>query len=101
MVCLLLQKLAMELLLQVSSPLCCERNYSIYSFINSMKRSKMTPRRAEDLYIYTLIFVFYRGEKVHDTPKERQMCGMRRRSFDLFWEVGKLKVATTYLTKRL
>lgn len=61
----------------------------------------MTPRRAEDLYIYTLIFVFYRGEKVHDTPKERQMCGMMRRSFDLFWEVGKLKVATTYLTKRL
>ncbi|KAK9278737.1 hypothetical protein L1049_028313 [Liquidambar formosana] len=44
-----LQALAIKLLGQPSSSSCSERNWSTYSFINSVKRNKMTPQRAEDL----------------------------------------------------
>ena len=44
-----LQSLALKLLGQPCSSSCCERNWSTYSFIHSMKRNKMTPQRAEDL----------------------------------------------------
>ncbi|XP_031744989.1 uncharacterized protein LOC116405209 [Cucumis sativus] len=45
----MLQKIAFKVLGQPSSSSCCERNWSTYSFINSIKRNKMTPQRAEDL----------------------------------------------------
>ena len=45
----MLQKLALKLLNQPASSSCCERNWSTYSFIHSMKRNKLTPERAEDL----------------------------------------------------
>jgi len=45
----ILQKIALKLLGQPSSSSCCERNWSTYSFIHSLKRNKMTPKRAEDL----------------------------------------------------
>ncbi|XP_062182340.1 uncharacterized protein LOC133886623 [Phragmites australis] len=38
-----------ELLGQPASSSCCERNWSAYAFIHSMKRNKLTPERAEDL----------------------------------------------------
>ncbi|XP_073137192.1 uncharacterized protein [Henckelia pumila] len=44
-----LQSLALKLLGQPSSSCCCERNWSNYSFIHSLKRNKITPQRAEDL----------------------------------------------------
>ena len=44
-----LQRLALKLLGQPCSSSCSERNWSTYSFINSVKRNKMTPQRAEDL----------------------------------------------------
>jgi len=44
-----LQKIALKLLGQPCSSSCCERNWSTYSFIHSLKRNKMTPKRAEDL----------------------------------------------------
>lgn len=37
----LLQKLAAEVLSQSSSSSCCERNWSTYSFIQSMKRNNL------------------------------------------------------------
>jgi hypothetical protein len=51
-----LQKLAFKLLGQPSSSSCCERNWSTYSFIHSIKRNKLTPQRAEDLvYVHNKI----------------------------------------------
>jgi len=50
----LLQKLALKLLVQPCSSSCCERNWSTCSFIHSLKRNKIHPKRAEDLvYIHT------------------------------------------------
>ena len=45
----LLQSIALKLLGQPCSSSCCERNWSTYNFIHSMKRNKLTPQRAEDL----------------------------------------------------
>jgi hypothetical protein len=45
----LLMNLAMKLLNQPASSSCCERNWSTYSFIHSVKRNALTPTRAEDL----------------------------------------------------
>ncbi|XP_058010224.1 uncharacterized protein LOC110671880 [Hevea brasiliensis] len=45
----LLQRLAFKVLGQPTSSSCCERNWSIYSFIHSYRRNKLTPKRAEDL----------------------------------------------------
>ncbi|XP_058180780.1 uncharacterized protein LOC131299188 [Rhododendron vialii] len=50
----ILQTLALKILTQPSSSSCCERNWSTYSFIHSLRRNKMTPQRAEDLvYIHS------------------------------------------------
>ena len=45
----ILQSIALKLLGQPCSSSCCERNWSTYNFIHSMKRNKLTPQRAEDL----------------------------------------------------
>ncbi|KAF2287080.1 hypothetical protein GH714_038052 [Hevea brasiliensis] len=45
----LLQRLAFKVFGQPTSSSCCERNWSIYSFIHSCRRNKLTPKRAEDL----------------------------------------------------
>ncbi|CAN6707289.1 unnamed protein product [Malus baccata var. baccata] len=44
-----LQSIALKLLGQPCSSSCCERNWSTYSFIHSLRRNKITPQRAEDL----------------------------------------------------
>ena len=44
-----LQTIALKLLGHPSSSSCCERNWSTYNFIHSIKRNKITPERAEDL----------------------------------------------------
>ena len=43
-----LQKIALKLLGQSCSSSSCERNWSTYSFIHSLKRN-MTPKRTKDL----------------------------------------------------
>ncbi|KAL9689719.1 hypothetical protein QQ045_010108 [Rhodiola kirilowii] len=43
------QKLAIRLLGQPTSSSCCERNWSTYAFIHSLKRNKLNLKRAEDL----------------------------------------------------
>ncbi|GJR38872.1 hypothetical protein Tco_1214556 [Tanacetum coccineum] len=45
----LLQALAFRVLDQPTSSSCSERNWSTYSFVNSLRRNKLTPKRAEDL----------------------------------------------------
>ncbi|GJN25599.1 hypothetical protein PR202_gb13445 [Eleusine coracana subsp. coracana] len=44
-----LKELAFKLLGQPASSSCCERNWSTYGFIHSLRRNKLTPERAEDL----------------------------------------------------
>jgi len=44
-----LQKITLKLLELPCSCCCCERNRSIYYFIHSLKRNKMTPKKANDL----------------------------------------------------
>ncbi|XP_050378397.1 uncharacterized protein LOC126795638 [Argentina anserina] len=44
-----IQKLALKLLGQPCSSSCCERNWSTYKFIHSLRRNRITPQRAEDL----------------------------------------------------
>ena len=44
-----LKSLALKILGQPSSSSACERNWSTYGFIHSMRRNKLTPSRAEDL----------------------------------------------------
>lgn len=49
-----LQKVAVKLLAQPCSSSFCERNWSTYSFIHSLKRNKMAPHRAEALvYVHS------------------------------------------------
>ncbi|KAK1576759.1 hypothetical protein Q3G72_016280 [Acer saccharum] len=45
----LLQSIALKRLVQPSSSSCAERNWSIYSFVHSMRRNKMTPQCTKDL----------------------------------------------------
>ena len=45
----ILQSIALILLGQPCSSSCYERNWSIYNFIHSMNRNKLTPQRADDL----------------------------------------------------
>ncbi|GJN07302.1 hypothetical protein PR202_ga25122 [Eleusine coracana subsp. coracana] len=44
-----LKELAFKLLGQPASSSCCERNWSTYGFIHSLRRNKLTPEHAEDL----------------------------------------------------
>ena len=45
----MLQTLALKLLGQPCSSSCAERNWSTYDFIHCMRRSRITPKRADDL----------------------------------------------------
>ncbi|KAG6467060.1 hypothetical protein ZIOFF_075138 [Zingiber officinale] len=77
-----LQSLALKLLGQPSSSSCCERNWSTYSFIHSLKRNKKTPQRAEDLvYVhYNLCFLSRRSP--HYSEGESKMWDARADGFD-------------------
>ncbi|XLS64947.1 hypothetical protein HN51_024921 [Arachis hypogaea] len=49
-----LQPITLRLLGQPSSSSCCERNWSTYSFIHSLKRNKLKPKCAENLvFVHT------------------------------------------------
>ncbi|KAF7823848.1 uncharacterized protein G2W53_021992 [Senna tora] len=64
----ILQKIALKLLGQPSSSSCCERNWSTYSFIHSVRRNKMKPKRAEDLvYVHTNLRLLSRKSPQYKT----------------------------------
>ena len=55
-----LQQLAMRLLSQVTSSSCCERNWSTYGNLYSVKRSRPEQSRAETLvYVHTNLRLIY------------------------------------------
>ncbi|KAG6519794.1 hypothetical protein ZIOFF_023303 [Zingiber officinale] len=77
-----LQSLALKLLGQPSSSSCCERNWSTYSFIHSLKRNKKTPQRAEDLvYVHYNLCLLSRRSP-HYSEGESKMWDARADGFD-------------------
>lgn len=74
----LLQALAFKLLSQPASSSCCERNWSSFSNIQSIKRNRLLSSRAEALvYVHTdLRMIFKKKEEYKSGPSS-------------YWDVGK------------
>ena len=93
----MLQSLAFKLLMQPSSSSCCERNWSTYSFVHSVRRNKMTPKRAKDwVFIHSNLRLLSRK-----TPQymqgETKMWDIAGDTHDSFEDVGVLEVANLSL----
>ena len=68
----MLQSITLKLLGQPSLSSCCERNWSTYNFIHSMKRNKLTPQRAEDLvYVHINIRLLSRRSPNYNEGKSK------------------------------
>ena len=89
----LLMCLAMKLLSQPASSSCCERNWSTYSFIHSVKRNALTPERDEDLvFVHSNLRHLSRRSDAYKTGETR-MWDVGGNSFDSLGGVGILEVA--------
>jgi hypothetical protein len=56
-----LNKLAMRILSQVTSSSCCERNWSTYGNLYSLKKSRLEQSKAETMvYVHTNLHLIYR-----------------------------------------
>ena len=78
----MLQSIALKLLGQPCSSSCCERNWSTYNFIHSMKRNKLTPQRAEDLvYVHNNLRLLSRRSPNYNED-ESKMWDIRDDGFD-------------------
>ena len=72
-----LQSLAFKLLGQPTSSSCCDRNWSTYSFIHSLRRNKLNPSRSEDLvYIHNNLHLLSRNSNQYENEKTKM------------WDVG-------------
>ncbi|XP_020255885.1 uncharacterized protein LOC109832844 [Asparagus officinalis] len=92
-----LQALAVKLLGQPCSSSCCERNWSTYGFIHSLKRNKLTPACAEDLvYVHTNLRLLSRSSKEY-MEGESRMWDIGGDAFDSFKGVGILDVVALSL----
>lgn len=92
-----LQALAIKLLGQPCSSSCCERNWSTYGFIHSLKRNKLTPARAEDLvYVHTNLRLLSRSSQEY-MEGESRMWDIGGDGFDSFQGAGILDVASLSL----
>ncbi|KAH7652267.1 Ribonuclease H-like protein [Dioscorea alata] len=93
----LLQCLVLKLFGQPSSSSCCERNWSTYSFIHSLKRNKMNPQRAEDLvFAHTNLRLLSRSSPQYNEVLSKNW-DIGGDFFDSFEGVGILKVANLSL----
>ncbi|TVU50679.1 hypothetical protein EJB05_02059, partial [Eragrostis curvula] len=89
----LLMNLAMKLLNQPASSSCCERNWSTYSFIHSVKRNALTPERAEDLvFVHSNLRHLSRRSDAYKKG-ETSMWDVGGDSFESLSGVGILEVA--------
>ncbi|KAJ1393608.1 Ribonuclease H-like superfamily [Sesbania bispinosa] len=93
----LLQKVALKLLGQPCSSSYCERNWSTYSFIHSMKRNKMTPHRAEDLVFFHSNLCFLSRNYPQYQQEETKLWDIAGDEFDSLDEFGILEVANLSL----
>ncbi|GAV80121.1 Dimer_Tnp_hAT domain-containing protein [Cephalotus follicularis] len=93
----MLQTIALRLLAQPSSSSCAERNWSFYSFVHSMKRNKMTPKRAEGLvYIHSNLRLLSRKSPQY-AQEVTQMWDIGGDAFDSQEDIGVLEVASLSL----
>lgn len=93
----ILQKVALKLLAQPSSSSCCERNWSTYSFILSLKRNKMTPHRAEDLvFVHSNLRLLSRNSPQYHND-ETKMWDIGGDDFGALDDCGILEVANLSL----
>ena len=77
----MLQSIALKLLGQPSSS-CCERNWSTYNFIHSMKKNKLTPQRAKDLvYVHNNLRILSRRSSNYNED-EYKMWDIGEDGFD-------------------
>ncbi|GAV85946.1 LOW QUALITY PROTEIN: Dimer_Tnp_hAT domain-containing protein, partial [Cephalotus follicularis] len=93
----ILQNLALKLLGQPCSSSCCERN-STYSFIHSMRRNKISPKRAEDLvFVHTNLRLLSRNDADYKQG-ESKLWDIRGDAFDSFDNgAGVLEIASLSL----
>lgn len=88
-----LQKVALRILGQPASSSCCERNWSTYSFVHSVKRNKMTPQRAEDLvFVHSNLRLLSRKTPQY-SQGQTKMWDIAGDTFDSLDDVGILGVA--------
>ncbi|GFZ11295.1 hypothetical protein Acr_22g0006930 [Actinidia rufa] len=93
----ILQSLAARLLDQPCSSSCCERNWSTYSFIHSMKRNKITPRRCDDfVFVHYNILLLSRRTSQH-REGETKMWDISGDAFDSMEGTGVLEIANLSL----
>ncbi|XP_062188472.1 uncharacterized protein LOC133891748 isoform X2 [Phragmites australis] len=93
----LLMNLAIKLVSQPASSSCCERNWSTYSFIHSVKRNALTPERAEDL-VYVHSNLRHLSKRTDDYKKgESRMWDVGGDSFESLSGLGILEVANLSL----
>ncbi|PRQ39064.1 putative HAT dimerization domain, ribonuclease H-like domain-containing protein [Rosa chinensis] len=88
-----------SLLGQPCSSSCCERNWSTYNFIHSVRRNKITPQRAEDLvFVHTNLRLLARRSPSYN-ESATQMWDVGGDEFDSLEEsnVGRLEIANLSL----
>ena len=76
------QSIALKLLGQPCSSSCCERNWSTYNFIHSMKRNKLTPQTVEDLVYVHNNFRLLSRRSPNYNEGESKIWDIRRDGFD-------------------
>ena len=78
----MLQCIALKLLEQPYPSSCCERNWSTYNFIHSVKKNKLKPQRIEDLvFVHTNLRLLSRRSPNHNEG-EYKMWDVGGASFD-------------------
>ena len=93
----MLQSLALKLLGQPCSSSWCERNWSTYSFIHSMKRNKMTPQRSEDLvFVQNNVLLLSRRSRQY-IEGETKLWYVGGEAFDSLDGAGLLEIASLSL----
>lgn len=91
-----LQTLAMKLLGQPSSSSCCERNWSFYSFMQSVRKNIASQRVQDLIYVHNNLRLLSRR-----TPEyllgETKMWDISGDAFDLCEDAGMLEIANLSL----
>ncbi|RZB97903.1 hypothetical protein D0Y65_021114 [Glycine soja] len=90
-------EVALKLLAQPCSSSCCERNWSTYSFIHSLKRNKMAPYRAEDLvFVHSNLRLLSRNTPQYH-QEETKMWDVAGDDFGSLDDCGILEIASLSL----
>ncbi|KAL0418819.1 UNVERIFIED_CONTAM: hypothetical protein Sradi_1295400 [Sesamum radiatum] len=92
-----LQSISLKLLAHISSSCYCERNWSTYAFIHSIRRNQITPQRAQDLvFVHNNLRLLSRK-----TPQYMQgdtkMWDVTGDAFETIEDVGILEIANLSL----